>query len=338
MLHILNNVKFMKNLFAIFGLVFLCLPTHANAYSDDSNKCFSLNQGCKYEVGEKKFKYVKGQKFLNQATRSTQVLAIVGGNNDSKKRLAKAKKMKEKINSFYVVKDQRARDLNQNYQLAQATPKRKSKIKTQGHYVGFDMVLNRLSFYQKFTFPIAGVNSERKVRPESRGYGGGFGFNYKYAFNFNKFFIAPGIFYERLNTRVQPSQKVYPFYEINRGELRVSDRYGFVTNFGYDINESLSPYVLLGYSAVRYTSKNGAGYTGENALESSLRTDTARSLLYGGGLNIKYNQEVSFNLEFNIQRFTALQNRIVTEPIFSGYISKYEANLKSIKFGAAYNF
>lgn len=325
----------MKNLFAIFGLVLLCLPTHANAYSDDSNKCFSLNQGCKYEVGEKKFKYVKGQKFLNQATRSTQVLAIVGGNNDSKKRLAKAKKLKEKINSFYVIQDQRGGDLNQNYQLAQETSKKKSNIRTQGNYVGFDVILNKISFYQRYTLPDEGIFQENDVKPTSHGYGFGANLNYKYAFNYKKWFFAPGIFYERLKSDAYPTREAYSARSVGFGGINIRDRYGVFANLGYDVNHIFSPYVVVGYSAVKYNTRNGIAAF--KIAES--RIDTAKSMLYGLGTRLKYNDSVAFNLEFNTQRFHAKQVSIYHDVrVPNGFFSRYVVRLSSLKVGMDYKF
>lgn len=209
--------------------------------------------------------------------------------------------------------------------------------KTQGHYIGFDAVLNRASFNQYYSDPDGGINYEKKVNPSSTGYGGGLGINYKYAFNFNKFFIAPGIFYEKLNTKVTPSQKAYPFNELSSRGLTINDRYGIITNFGYDFNQNISPYLVIGYSAVRYNSTNGVGYIGEEAVETVLKSDTAHSLLYGLGLNLKYNQQISFNLEYNMQKFTVKQGKI-SDPVFITYNSKYKAYIDSLKLGVDFNF
>lgn len=329
----------MKNFLAIFLMFFSLQITNANASDEDLQECSAVDQSCNEMFAEKKFKYVKGQKFLNQPTRSEQVLAIIGGENDSQKRISQAKKSKEKITNIAVANDQPHRLVKNNSLVQndiQKDAEKKSDIRTKGHYVGVDVVLNRLAFNQYYSDPDGGLYYEKRVDPSSRGYGGGLGVNYKYAFNFNKFFIAPGIFYEKLKTNVLPSQKAYSLYELDLLQLRVNDRYGVIANFGYDVNEFLSPYLVVGYSAVRYTMKNGVRLIG--AKDSKiLRNDIAYGPLYGIGINLKYNQKVSFNLEFNMQQFETKQIK-VPDPLFITYNSRYEANLKSLKLGAAFNF
>lgn len=313
---------------------------NANSSSDELKRCVDVNQGCNDILPKKKFKFVKFQEPLNQSTTSGKILAIITVKNNSPTEISNIKESEEKISNINIANNQ-PNFLEKNNQLLktdiQKDLEKNSDIRTKGHIVGFDVVLNRASFNQYYSDPDGGINYEKKVNPPSTGYGGGLGVNYKYAFNFNKFFIAPGIFYEKLNTKVTPSQKAYPFYEVTSRGLTVNDRYGIITNFGYDFNQYISPYLVVGYSAVRYNSKNGIGYVGEEAVETVSKTDTAHSLLYGLGLNLKYNQQVSFNLEFNMQKFTAKQGKI-SDPVFISYNSKYKADIDSLKLGVAFNF
>lgn len=211
-----------------------------------------------------------------------------------------------------------------------------SEIKTQGHYIGLDMLHNNLSFYEKNSSPIDGVVEEQKLRPSSSGYGVGFGFGYKYALNFNDFFIAPGIFLERTSTHVNGETGTYfnnPTTASNIS-LRVKGRYGVKVDVGYDINKVVSPYLVGGYSMVNYISENGFNVIGVDS-QSVLKKGTAGGFLYGVGMKINHDKRLSFNIEFNEQSFQT-ENDIT--PLNEGYTAVYDATLRTLKLGVLYNF
>jgi opacity protein-like surface antigen len=219
-----------------------------------------------------------------------------------------------------------------------------SEMKTQGHYIGFDMLHNKLSFYEKNSSPIDGVVEEQKLRPSSSGYGVGFGFGYKYALNFNDFFIAPGIFLERTSTHVNGETGTYFNDPVaaNNMSLRVKGRYGVKVDVGYDINKVVSPYLVGGYSMVNYISENGFCYISENGFcvagvnsQSVLKKGTAGGFLYGVGMKINHDKRLSFNIEFNEQSFQT-ENDIT--PLNNGYTAVYDATLRTLKLGVLYNF
>lgn len=212
----------------------------------------------------------------------------------------------------------------------------KSRRITQGNYIGLDAIANVLSFHEVFSDEYLN-RSNYAIKPDSTGAGNGFGLNYKYAFNHNNFFIAPGFFYEKLSTSARVSSASHPTPEVQKvRRLSISDRYGVTADVGYDVNDVFAPYFVLGYAMVNYRSLGGVGYF-DSELQSAIKKSRDGSFLYGSGLKIKYNQELSFNIEFNIQKFVAKQNQI-PDPDFSTFHSRYDAKIKSLKLGISYNF
>ncbi len=222
-----------------------------------------------------------------------------------------------------------------------------SKIKTQGHYFGVSGVLNKLIYHEESTEEetifvnnnddeIIRILSKKIKKPSSSGNGTGMGISYKYALNFNDFFIAPGFFYEKLNTSVSGSTKTYTQGEHSVTRADINDRYGFVADIGYDFNQFISPYFIAGYSWARYTSKNGAvSFDGEK--QSNLEKSISASYVYGLGIKSAYNQNISFNFELQTQSIEMKTNTNFPLNDF-GYQANYKGRLNTLKLGAFYNF
>ena len=205
-----------------------------------------------------------------------------------------------------------------------------SKIKTQGHYFGVSGILNELNYHEEnSTFN----TSKETVKPSSSGNGAGIGFGYKYALNFNDFFIAPGFFYEKLNTSVKGSRKAYgEYYDLTKADIK--DRYGFVADVGYDFNKFISPYFIAGYSWVKYQTKNGIP---NDVNHVAIEKSTAGSYVYGLGVKTSYNQNISFNFELQTQSLNLKTNTDISVNDF-GYKANYKGRLNTVKLGAFYNF
>ena len=211
-----------------------------------------------------------------------------------------------------------------------------SKIKTQGHYFGVSGVLNKLIYHEEsstFNTP------KESIKPSSSGNGTGMGVSYKYALNFNDFFIAPGFFYEKLNTSVNGSTKAYPDPENNFAKVDIKNRYGFFADVGYDFNQFISPYFIAGYSWARYTTGNGILYKTpeEKESQSAIKNSTAGSYVYGIGIKTAYNQNISFNFELQTQSIEMKTNTNLPLNDY-GYQANYKGRLNTLKLGAFYNF
>ena len=212
--------------------------------------------------------------------------------------------------------------------------KTNSENRTQGHYVGIIAIVNELSFYERYS---TNGGPKNNVKPSGSDKGYGLGLDYKYAFNFNKFFIAPGIFYEKLNTGSGPSLGS-EFYSASSTitRLEVRDRYGLKMDVGYDMSQNISPYFSLGYSWVDYLSKNGGCLIDD--CQSKLKHGVDGSIIYGLGMKFNYSKNLSFNIEGNIQKFVAKTDASVSNISYLEYQAIYRAKIKTIKIGTSYNF
>lgn len=141
---------------------------------------------------------------------------------------------------------------------------------------------------------------------------GGFGLHYKYAINLdNGFFVAPGVFAEKLYTDSNDAQ----------GDTAGLDyRYGAKVDLGYDITDGIAAYVTAGLGVLNYDvnwSSVGAKRSGNEA-----------GLTYGAGLSFSATDNVALNLEYNFQN-TDIQTPGVT---------KADTDLHLLKVGLAYRF
>lgn len=303
-------------------------------------------------------KPVKAAQYSYQPTRSTQTLAVINKSANESDVIITQKEVNPALKTQQVREKSETviEDVEKEEKIFSSSEKiitdmnpangsdldkkleknRRFERKTQGHYIGFDMLHNKLSFYEKNSSPIDGVVEEQKLRPSSSGYGVGFGLSYKYAINFNDFFIAPGIFLERTNTHVNGEVGTYfnnPTTASNIS-LRVKGRYGVIVDVGYDVNKIISPYLVGGYSMVNYISENGFNVIGYDS-QSVLKKGTSGGFLYGAGMKINYDKRMSFNIEFNEQSF---QTKNDITPLNEGYTAVYDATLKTLKLGVLYNF
>ena len=210
-----------------------------------------------------------------------------------------------------------------------------SEMKTQGHYVGFDVIGMRGRFNEESSRIISGKQTDIS-KSASTDNGGGVGLNYKYAFNFNNVFIAPGIFAEGLAMEINMSEDVYG-NGAQYGEVNIRSRHGAFVDVGYDINPYLSPYVMAGYSWARYRDKNAFGTSKirETAIEKSM----IGSGIYGVGLKVNYDKNISFNIEVNTQKFNLKTNTDVpTNTSSKQYVATYFTRLNTLKVGISYKF
>ncbi len=188
--------------------------------------------------------------------------------------------------------------------------------KTEGSYVGIDL-LNTKSVSQTRSNDSQDAASEES-RQTSRNYG--VGVNYKYAVNFNKFFVAPGIIIEDNRSK----------NDIGQGSsLKVKNRYGVKADVGYDVTDSIAPYLTLGYSAISYTSRFN-GLTGREK-----KSATNYDWFYGAGVKFDVTSNVALNLEYNRQNFRAKVN---TGSDSSLDTASYKTKLEIIKVGVSYKF
>lgn len=210
----------------------------------------------------------------------------------------------------------------------------KKSFKTQGHSVGFDLSRTRMEFTEYARYPVA-WKAIAVLKYDNAIVNYAAGLNYKYAMNFDRFFVAPGVFFEKHSSSSTQRQD-NRYYRYSSTRLRVNERFGARVDFGYDLTKNISPYVTLGYAGVSYRSNYAAADT-DLVNRYSTKKGTAFSPLYGFGLNVDVSENVSLNAEYNIQHFNA---KTVIHPSAYDYFDRtiLRAKLEAIKIGASYNF
>jgi len=218
-----------------------------------------------------------------------------------------------------------------------------SESKTEGSYAGLDLfgtkttliVKNTISseYCSEFqteikkTLQINGCTYYEKPALTNNSYG--LGLTYKYAFNFNKFFIAPGIFFEQNN------------YQAVSGtdgaltRLQIKNRYGIRSDFGYDIKR-FAPYLTIGYAEVSYRSRSSGINASFNQV-SSIKNGVNGNVFYGAGLKFNLTSSLSLNTEYNFQKVTL---KTTIHPSVQDYASKIDflTRMDTVKTGLYYKF
>jgi len=163
-----------------------------------------------------------------------------------------------------------------------------SFAKTEGSQIGVS--LHRAKTEHKYIDPTANPN----IGPQAkfRGKTNGFGVDYKYAVNFGeKFFIAPGVFYETLDTNVEDRSG-------DRNSFSFKNRFGAKVDLGYDVNERLAVYFTNGVSHVRY--KMDIQDSDANGTTATFKEGVS-DYFYGLGVTSRIAENVLIGAEYNTQ-------------------------------------
>lgn len=197
---------------------------------------------------------------------------------------------------------------------------------TSGSYFSVDGVFSYGLFHERYTsnYNPGGTSNDS---PIFRGKDAGFGFSLKHAVNFGGPYIAPTIFYERLNNKVNGDLE-------NNVVLELKNRFGGKVDLGYDLTDFFSVYALGGYAGVHYTATNYS-YLGGSQIYNRRNTDIVESFFYGGGFNINVNRDFSVFAEYHNQQFDA-NFRIPNE--YKKRTGTYNARVHVAKLGLAYHF
>ena len=187
-----------------------------------------------------------------------------------------------------------------------------ANAKTQGHYVGLNLI-------NTSTVETNALGSGQKHRNDNFSVGA----DYKYAFNFDKFFVAPGIFYDYNNNNADYASWTGEMYS---GDLAYS--YGAKVDFGYDVTDKFSPFVTIGYSETR---SSGTYY---DTSEYYREDFTDEGLVLGLGLRYAINDMLSINASYEATQLGGASN---LDAIIGG-TDKINPAYKVIKLGVAYNF
>jgi hypothetical protein len=208
-----------------------------------------------------------------------------------------------------------------------------SEFKTEGSYAGLDLfgtkttlkITNTLT--SQACFKTEDCSFEQKPALKNNSYG--LGLTYKYAFNFNKFFIAPGIFFEQNNYQAASGN------DEDLSRLQIKNRYGVRSDFGYDIAR-FAPYLTIGYAEVSYRSRTGGTDINQNIV-SAVKNGISGNVFYGAGLKFNLTPSLSLNTEYNFQKVTP---KTALSPLIQDYAAKiaFRARMDTVKVGLYYKF
>lgn len=207
--------------------------------------------------------------------------------------------------------------------------------KTEGNYFGFDLL--RASAQEKSKSDAAGDNNAflSKYYSHSKNESAiGFGLNYKHSFNFDKFFIAPGVFFERLSLDSKAG------YSTNSSDaysqsFNLKNRYGIRADLGYDVTDKFSAYVPVGYNMVSYQISTYDQDPSEYI--TSKKTGTEGGYFYGLGLSYAVTENIGINAEYNRLSQLKLKSASGVTTTNSGTIVA-DTTVQIFKVGLSYKF
>jgi opacity protein-like surface antigen len=193
--------------------------------------------------------------------------------------------------------------------------------KTQGHYIGFDILNITSAFQYKF---MNGNASNEKVTDNNFGVG----LNYKYALNVNNFFFAPGIFAELDDSYARRELMGSSFNE--QEEYRMKRRFGIQFDVGYDFTNMFAIYLTGGASRSDYKYTFISTFPGDSQKDSGYNV----SHFYGAGFKVSLGKNINISLEYNEQPTDTkdLKSNITNN------VNKVAIDLQIIKLGISYNF
>lgn len=211
--------------------------------------------------------------------------------------------------------------------------------KTEGNYVDISVLRSSMKLKENDSF--------NKDTDSSFG----FGTSYKYAVNFNNFFIAPGVFFDRLGSESKQSSAIagtedVPVSSSSTGEISLNNRYGVKLDVGYDVNEQFAFYGTGGLSYVSYKVKNSAGQadlTADPVVASSVSASKSgrdSSPFIGAGFVYKINKDFALMTEYTMQNLSLKTGSASVGGDLPLALSSSNAKVKLniLRVGVAYHF
>lgn len=204
-----------------------------------------------------------------------------------------------------------------------------ANAKTEGSYLGVDLL--RTKTHVKSYPADSDYDYLNSKTTDSQI---GFGLNYKYAINMNNFFIAPGAFYESINTENKVNDVYSGVNNYYRQTVKIKNRYGIKLDLGYDIMDKFAIYAPIGFSSSNYDLS-----TDDSVGSNYLRTKTTgrdTSIFYGIGFAFYPIEKLAINLEYNRTELDLKSG--VDVALYGNTSLKNKVNLDIIKLGVSYKF
>ena len=179
--------------------------------------------------------------------------------------------------------------------------------KTEGNYVGLDLLRSHV----KHKYVVSDGSQYKDFNDSAAG----FGLNYKYAFNKDNFFVAPGVFAEKIGTKATKMKDI--------DKTRLNYRYGVKADIGYDVTDGLAVYFTNGLSSTNYS----VAFS-----DDGKKSGNKLGYFYGFGLSYNVSKEATINLEYNAQSMD------LNAPNIQEGSVKAETDLSVMKIGVSYHF
>jgi opacity protein-like surface antigen len=199
--------------------------------------------------------------------------------------------------------------------------------KTEGSYLGVNVLRAKADVK---TTSSSSTSTDTYFNTKSKDSQTGFGVSYKYAINANDFFIAPGLFFDKIGAETKVSDSTN-YYNQN---TKITSRYGVKFDAGYDVTEKFAVYVPVGLSMVNYELKT-YDYLGSSSLTTKT-TGRKSALFYGLGLSFAATNNVLVNLEYNRSSFDLASGGNVA--LVGNTTLKAKTTLDVLTLGVAYKF
>jgi hypothetical protein len=185
-------------------------------------------------------------------------------------------------------------------------------------YVGTDYIYSEMK--RKFLAdPLLVGDPER---PSVRGQDSGYGINFGYKISKNNIFIAPEIFYEKLNVHAAD----YYNSATTSDSLKVESREGVKVALGYTFFDKLSIFGNYGFTKVHFR-QNVANFGDIYSFNKS-------APIYGFGISYRIYKDVDLRLSHDIQTIKTLYDKNFAD----NGDQKDMTKIRATKVGLVYNF
>lgn len=201
-----------------------------------------------------------------------------------------------------------------------------------GFYIGADIAHNTVEqkFHNRDFYSAAFLPNNMFVRDSGTGFGLNAGYKQELC---DKLFIAPEIFYDKLN--VDAGDYYYnhpnPSFTSPNDQIQFKYRYGVKLNLGYNFTQKFTGFVNVGVAQLKYKTDypSVATTTPFNEEKSKNSPILGVGVLYNITNNVaakfEYNRQ-NFNIDYGIGSSTR------------GAVARSRVNIDSLKVGLVYNF
>ena len=191
-----------------------------------------------------------------------------------------------------------------------------------GPYLGLD--INR----SKATHSYSHVSGNNSNSDSNVGYSVSAGYN----FDFDKFFLAPEIFYDKINT----SNKSYLCPDGGahycKDKMEIDSRYGAKINLGYEVAPKTRIFINGGYTNVKMDQRYLNGYTAITTGRVLVRSNEGGVFTYGFGASYSLDNNWAIRTSYEISELKVVhQDYLVPQPLD-------RIKLQIFKLGVVYSF